>query len=377
MIPKVGYNNASMHLLLDDTPVLLSVVGTRLLPQVVESIEVSSIVTARRSNAFKGILLVLQRWDGNVVAVTSGWPASLSNENLLLVATGRGDSLDLLQQPLTSILGLDVTVKESVGIDSKVVRSVTQVRVVDNSNEGVNRDNWTVVASSLQGRLGGVNVLLNLGWVGLTRVNQLVTDRDSVNNVPATVVLDILSQVLDLLLNVGGVKDTKEDLLARRQSSQGVLNLVTVGTVKSDQGVVGQLGNVALHLGSGLTRVVLVVRGVGNTLGTSREVVGARGGGGRARASAGSRSRGVSGLSSRRSWHRWLLLNRLRGDRLRRGRLGGLGVNWSGGLLRGATSGSHNDGVVNSDSPLFVLVVLVLLNWLSKSSRGHKGGRNE
>lgn len=359
-----------------DTPELFSVEWTWVLPHVVVGVEVSDRVTALVRDRLEGALLVLRRWNGNLVRVTLGWPAGLSNENLLGVTTGVGDSLELQQDPVTGILGGNVTVKESVGVNSHVVRVLTQVRVVDHGNEGVDTDDRTRVTLGLQSRSTRLDVLADLGRSGLASVNQLVTDRDGADNVPTTVVLDSLGQSLNVLLNLVDVKDTGEKLLAWSETRKSSLDLVTVDTVKSDGLETRQLQNFLLDLGSRLTATVVRVWRVGDSLSWTRE----RTSGGWDRHRVGARAGwswlGRSGGSGRGRAGRVTTTNKVANDTGSVGLVVWLGLSgWLRLLLLRSTSGlGDEDGVPVGDNNrlLFVLVVLVL-DWLGNGGGDDSG----
>lgn len=343
------------HLVTVDTPVLLSTegVGVVALPQVVEGVEQNGSVTTLALDRGNGSLLLLDTRDTLTVGVTSVRPARLGDDNLL-TTTSRGDSLELLQDPVTGVLGDNVAIEESVGVDGNVVGTSTQTRVVDDSNEGVDGDNWTVVTGSLQGRSTLVDVRLDLTNVGLTGVDQLVTDGNGVNNGPTTSGRDGGGQGTDVTGDVADVEDTSEDLLARRQSSQDVRDLVTVDTVKSDEVEALELSQVALDLTGRLTGTITVVRRVGDTLGTS----GTRTDAGTRR----TRRAGRSGSWSRRRTRDW-------GG----GSTGGSSWSSSGGW----SSGTRCNGDYNSLDNILLLVLMVLVSdWLSEDGGGQSGSEN-
>lgn len=388
----------------EDTPVLLTLEVTVSLPQVIVGVEVENVVTNLGGNVVKGGSLLGNTSNGLAVGVTLSWPTGLNNENLL-TRTSVDKTLVLLGNPSTGVVGGDTTVKVGVGVGSNVVRDITQTLVGVDGNEGVNRDNRTGVTSGGQSSSTFVDIRLDLGHSGGTSVDQLVTDGDGVDLAPAVSGLDGSSQGGDTLSNCVNKVDTSEKLLGRRHTSQDVLNLVTVDTIKSNHLVSRKTLDLRLDLTGRLTGTVGSVRGVGNTLdlGTEgasrgrdrgrRRLGSGRGGSSSSHRSGSSSSRGSSNWGSS-SWGsgggsggnvgvnnvNWV--NRVnigsagvgynsRGGNNRRGE-----SNWGlGGSAVIVGTLSHNDGSGDNILFLVLVVLVVVLHGLSERS-GHERSLN-
>lgn len=296
----------------EDTPVLLTTVGTISLPVVVESGEKNDRVTADRFNGGDSGLLVFLGSNSLAQGLTNGWPARFSDQNVFVTLASTPDSLDLFHDPGTGVFSGGVVVKVGVGVDGHEVGVVTQAWVVNDSDESVDRHDWTIVACGGQMSSTLLDVRANLGNGGLTAVNQLVTDGNSVDVVPGTVRVDGILDGVNTVLDSVDVIDTQEQLLVGGLALQDSANLVTVDTVQSDDVETGQLAQLRSDLGRALTGAGVAVRRVGDTLGTTgahgarggrrglraRRASGARGG---SRARGGGRARGSSRAGRNRS----------------------------------------------------------------------------
>ena len=331
-----------------DAPVLLDTEGGGgvLLPVVVVGGEEDEVAGEGRLEVLDSGSLVLLARDSLAVGGTGRRPASLGDDDLAVsVAASLGDTLGLLEDPLTRLLSSDTAVEESVAVDRGVVADGAELGVVDNGNESVNSDNVTLVLAGEAG-LGGVNGSLDVGDAVLAVVNTLVTDRDGVDDAPVAtgVVLDGGLELSDLALHILDVEETSEDLpaLALGSANDGT-SLVAVGAVHADHAVAIESSEILADLVRGLARLVRVVRRVSDTVGGALGAAAGGRGGGRGSLlllglAGGSGSRGlVRGGSLIRSRSRRSLLLGLVvvGGSRRRGR----------GGSRGGTRPVSGDGV--------------------------------
>lgn len=313
--------------LVADTPVLLSVEGRSAvgLPHVVEGSEPDDIGGDSLLDGGDGGLLILDAGNGNTVGATLSGPAGLGDPGLLATADA-GNTLHLLNKPLTRVLGSNAAVEEGVRVDSDVVRELAKSGVGNHGDESVDSDNATSVASGGEGRLGRSDTLANISNSELAAVDNLVTNGDGVESGPVAV--SGLGQGLQVrgegLIGID-VVDTCEDLqVVLLASAEDGGDLVAVNTVGADEGplIAIALGEgldgseVAVDLILGLAATVIGVRRVDNTVSRGTLAAGRRG---RGRGS----SLGGRGLRAVRNTGR---------DRKDRGLSGGCGLG-GGGLL--------------------------------------------
>lgn len=290
-----------MHLgrrVTEDTPVLLAAEVARALPQVVVGVEEVDVVTNRLLERGDSSALVARRSNGDTVGLALRRPARLDNSDRLVTTASLPNTLDLLNSPGTGLAGGDTAVEESVGVDSHVVAVLAELRVLDNSNEGVDRDDRTRVAGRLKSSTALSDVVADLGRSSGARVDELVTDADGGDITPVAVEAGVHGR--DARGNVSDVVDTEEKLLAGSLGSVDVGNLVAVSAVQTDDRETAELGNVVGNLAGRLAATAASVGAVGDTKGASaasRDTrAGGRGRGLGGRGGLGGRSLGSSGV---------------------------------------------------------------------------------
>ena len=106
---------------------------------------------------------------------------------------------------------------------------------------------------------------------GLTVVDKLVTDGDSVDDTP--VVSDGRNQGLEAVLKIGDIKDSQKELLSGGKGSLDIFDLRAVNAVDTNDFVVGELCQVRFDFVSGFAAANLVGR-VYDTLGSAVERAG-------------------------------------------------------------------------------------------------------
>ena len=261
----VDRKTANLRRLLNETPVALSTVSGCgvLLPEVIESGEQDDVLGELGLDAVNGSLLVFLAWNSGAIGGSLPWPARLGDDDLLATTCG-SDTLRLLKDELAGILGGDTTIEEGVGVGSSVVGALAKLWVGDHGNEGVDSDDWTSVASSLEDGTGSVDSGDN-GSDATAGVDDLVTNGHSVDGAP--VALDGGDDGSSLGLNRVDVEDTDEKLhaLSSGSSLDGV-DLVAVGAVDTDETVTGDLCEVGSDLVLRLASTIIVVWRVHDTL---------------------------------------------------------------------------------------------------------------
>ncbi|KAH3677827.1 hypothetical protein OGATHE_000481 [Ogataea polymorpha] len=298
------------------------------------------------------------------------WPAGLSAHDALLTSASGPDSLHLQKKPVTSLVWVDGSVPESVGIEGNVVRQVTQTWVVDDSNVGVDGNNGALEASALESSLSLLDVGFDLRNISRARVDQLVTHRDGVDVIPRTVAGDSVADLGNCGRDLVNVVDAQEQLLVVSLGLQDVFDLVAVDTVQSDELVASQLLKVTLDLGERLAGTGGSVRRVGDTLGSTVEAaVRAGGWGGSGRGGGGRVGGGFSGRWGVGGGLCWSNLKAVVVGRDRNGSWVGVDVFNSTGL---GTS-IDDDGLGDNHNVSLLMLVVEVADWLGQASGGQSG----
>ena len=142
-----------------------------------------------------------------LIRVPLGWPPSLGDNGGFPTCCLR-DLLSPANDKFAGVFRESVSVEESVAVDGAEVRCMAQLRVVLHRHHGVNRDDWTVVPSSLETRACSSDGGGDLAYGGLTLIDELVSNADSIDKPP--IVIDGFDDRLSLVLDVVNVKDPDE-----------------------------------------------------------------------------------------------------------------------------------------------------------------------
>ena len=232
----------------------------------VEEDQVGLLAVESRLDGRDGGSLVLFRWNSLSVSITLRWPSSLSDEDgLILVGDGVLEVAHLGGQKVSGLVSSGVRVEEWVRVDSAVVRLVAELWMVDGSDEGIDGDDWTVVASVAEHGAATGDSGHDLRW-RLATLDKLVANRDGVDVVPVRT--DRVDNLSNSVVKVANVKDTLEKLHAvTLRSSENVLDGVAVNTVGADvrEGS-SKLVKVLVDLISGLAGSIGVVWGIGDSI---------------------------------------------------------------------------------------------------------------
>lgn len=271
----VGRRNSAVN-----APVWLSVEGPSLLllPGVVEGGEENEVLHVVGKGLFYGLdgqLLLGQTWDSESVGLTLDGPATLADDNSLVLGQLGLEVVDGLGEPDTGLASGDGRVEEGVGVDSAVVTLSAELGVRTGSNKSIDSDNRAFVSGGTEDLSGLLNGAEDLLRASLALVDELVSDADGANYGPVAV--DAINNLLGLLLNRVEIPDAEEHLhvvLLGARVDDGYL--VTVGAVDTNERVrTSETVEVILDLLLGLALMIATVGGVRDTREAGAAVLGA------------------------------------------------------------------------------------------------------
>lgn len=188
------------------------------LPGVVEGREedeVTGVASKGLLDGVEGGLLLRETRDGEAVGVSLGRPATLGDDNVLGgLALEAGDGLE---EPVAGLGGRDGAVEEGVGVDGAVIGGFTELGVRSGGDEGVDGNDRSLVTSSAKDLTSLLDSSDDAGRASLSVVDELVSDADSMDDVPVTV--DASDNLLGLSLDLAQVPDAQEELHSDRLGS--------------------------------------------------------------------------------------------------------------------------------------------------------------
>ena len=209
-----------------------------------------------------GQLLLGQTGDSQSIGFTLDGPATLADDDPLVLGQLGLEVVDGLGEPDTSLVRRDGRVEEGVGVDSAVVTLSAELGVRTGSNKGIDGDNRAFVSGGTEDLTGLLNGAEDLLRASLALVDELVSNADGANYGPVAV--DAVNNLLGLLLNRVEVPDAEEHLhvvVLGARVDDG--HLVTVGAVDTDERVrTSKTVDIILDLILGLALMIATIGGV-------------------------------------------------------------------------------------------------------------------
>ena len=130
--------------------------------------------------------MVCRGRDGNAVGLSLPWPSSLGDDNVLaLVGQDSSEGGNLGGEEASRVSSNGATIEEGVAVDGAKVGAVAKLRVVARCDEGVNSHDLSRVAGGLEKGSGSDNSSTDLTCRSSAIIDKLITDVDSVNEVPS------------------------------------------------------------------------------------------------------------------------------------------------------------------------------------------------
>lgn len=222
-----------------------------------------------------GQLLLGETGDSQSIGFTLDGPATLTDDDPLVLGQLGLEVVDGLGEPFTSLVRRDGRVEEGVGVDSAVVTLSAELRVRTDSNKSVDCDNRAFVSGGTEDLASLLNGAEDLLRASLALVDELVSNADGANYGPVAV--DAVNNLLGLLLDGVEVPDAEEHLhvvLLGARVDDG--HLVTVGAVDTDERVrTSKTVDIILDLILGLALMIATVGGVRDSREARAAVLGA------------------------------------------------------------------------------------------------------
>lgn len=238
------------------------------LPHLVVKFEEHDLGTDSVLDTLNGSSLVLWGWAGSAVALTSRWPTSLHDVDILAWADA-AQVFDLLLNECTSTISSDGGVEESVEVTSDDIDNIAPGGALAlPDRKFIGSGDSAVVTSTLECFLGRGDEASEIGSTAILLEDSFVTDNDELNDVP----LSPLGDRFDLRLSARDTstrdEDTEDDLEAVALGGRSdVLEGIAVSAIDFDgaEAFLSDCGNIAGNGTSILAATSRGIDGVGHT----------------------------------------------------------------------------------------------------------------
>lgn len=210
--------------------------------------------------------MTVLRSNGNTVGVSLGRPTGLGHHNGF---TRRlSDLVDPAFDKLARLIGRGISIKEGVTVDGAEIGRFANLWVIRHGHHGIDGDNRARITSALEGTAGLSNSANDCTGIR-SFVDQLVAHADGVDSAPVTV--NCAGDCFALLLDLSDIKNAEEQFyVAVFGSCENTGDLVTIGTVQTNDLVAADFAKVRGDLLRCLAAVISIVRRVGYARGKSR-----------------------------------------------------------------------------------------------------------